>query len=513
MRADSSQRPTTGARERAAPEDSPQELKRRAIKGFVWSSGAFISQKGLVFVSTLVLARLLDPADFGIVAFALAITAYLARLTDLGMSAALVQRRDASEPRVYSTVFWLANGSGLVLFAVCWVIAPYVADLGGNPLITDVFRALAGLFVIASLGAARAGLLQHSLEFEKLAVPQVASGLAKGIVSIALAVGGAGVWSLVAGQLAGALVGLVVLWVVSPWLPKLVFERRQVRSLLTFGLGVTAVGIIAEGVINVDYLIVGARLGETALGLYYLAFRLPELAVGSVSQVSWSVLFPLYSRLHEAVDDEDGERLRRGYLKTVRLGSLVTLPIGFGIAALSTPLVVVLFGSKWREAGDAMALIAVFACLNGLAGMPGTIFKSLGRTGLMTANALVYLVVLVPPLWVAAGHSIEAVAATHVLVQAAIFVYLTKVGERVLGLPWHRTFTTLAPALLVSVIMGGAVYGTARVLPAGAALAVGIPLGAAVYLALLRSFFTDDLHRLLDLARDLRRRPAETPGL
>src|SRR5262245_15679419 len=231
-----------------------------------------MSQKGLVFISTLVLARLLDPADFGVVAFALAITAYLSRLVDGGMNAALVQRRDANDPRVYSTVFWLANGSALVLFAVCWVIAPYVADLGGNPDITSVFRALAAVFVIASLGAARVALLQHSLSFKKLAVPQVVGGLGKGIISIALAFAGAGVWSLVGGQLAGALIGLIVLWIVSPWRPHLVVDRRHLRSLLAFGFGVTAVGVVAEGVINVDYLIVGARLGETALGFYYLAF-------------------------------------------------------------------------------------------------------------------------------------------------------------------------------------------------------------------------------------------------
>jgi PST family polysaccharide transporter len=505
MAAEGSQSPDT-ARDAAPAELGAQELKRRAVRGFVWSFGAFMSQKGLVFVSTLILARLLDPADFGIVAFSLAITAYLARLTDLGMSAALVQRRDAGNPSLYSTVFWLANGSGLFLFALCWVIAPYVADLGGNPLITDVFRALAGLFVIASLGAARVALLQHSLEFKKLALPQVAGGLAKGIISIVLAVAGAGVWSLVIGQLAGAFVGLVVIWAVSPWMPKLAFERREVRSLLTFGLGVTAVGIVAEGVVNVDYLIVGARLGETALGLYYLAFRLPELAVGSVSQVSWNVLFPLYSRLHDAAANADGEELRKGYLKTIRLGSFVILPIGFGIAALAVPLVDVLFGEKWSEAAPAMALIAVFAALNGLSGMPGTIFKSLGKTGLMTLNAVVYLVILVPALWFAAGNSIEAVAATHVIVQAIILVYVTKVAERVISVAWHAVLKTMAPAFLLSAIMGATVYVLARGLPAGAAIGVGIPVGALVYLGGLRLGFPDDLQRLLDVLRQGRRR-------
>ncbi|MEX2421151.1 MAG: lipopolysaccharide biosynthesis protein, partial [Actinomycetota bacterium] len=345
-----------------------RDIRSRALRSLAWAYGALLSHRVLLLVSTLVLARLLDPSEFGIVAFALAVIAYLSYLTDLGMTAALVQRQDARDPAVASTVFWLSVSGAAVLTAIAWFAAPAIARVGPDPLVEDVVRALSVSFFIGAFGGAQAALYEHSLEFRPLAVRQIGAGLAKGTTSIALAAAGAGVWSLVAGQLVGATVGVLLLWWGSSWRPSAVVSRAQVPSLLRFGGAITALGFLSEVGRSADYIIVGARAGAEALGLYYLAFRLPDVVIAAASQVAWRVLFPAYARLKDAASGDGSglEALGRGYLRTVRLVSLVVFPAAFGLAALATPIVVTLFGRRWENAADAMALLAIWAAVEGV---------------------------------------------------------------------------------------------------------------------------------------------------
>ena len=321
-----------------------RELGRRAFRGFMWAAASYAGGRLLVFAATLVLARLLVPDEFGLVAFALAVMHYLEYLTDLGLGAALVYRSDAEDQEVSSTAFWIGIAGGVVLFVASWFIAPVLAELGPDERVEELFRVLALYFLFTALGKAHEYRLRRRLDFRRLFWPQFLGGLVKGAVAIALAAGGSGAWSLIIGQLAGALTQSVALWSVHPWRPSFVIARDRLPAMLRFGLGIVAVGLLGQGARNFDYLIVGAKLGAVALGLYYLAFRLPELVILSGFQVANEVLFPFYARLREGVVEGAAE-LRRGYLQTVRLGSMVAFPAAFAMAALALPLVLTLV---WR---------------------------------------------------------------------------------------------------------------------------------------------------------------------
>src|SRR5215216_2347794 len=276
-----------------------RDLGRRAVGALVWAGAADAAGKLLVFVATLVLARLLVPSEFGLVAFCLSVVYALEYVGDLGLGAALVYRSDAEDPKVSSTAFWIGIGGGLVLFAASWLIAPVLGDIGPDERVVDLFRVLALYFLFTALGKAHEYRLRRSLQFRKLFWPQFLAGLTKGVVSIALAVGGAGAWSLIIGQLAGALCQSAALWRVHPWRPSFAISRAHLRPMLRFGLGIVAVGLLGQGASNFDYLIVGAKLGAVALGIYYLAFRLPVLVILSGFQVANDVLFPFYARLKD----------------------------------------------------------------------------------------------------------------------------------------------------------------------------------------------------------------------
>jgi PST family polysaccharide transporter len=484
------------------------DLGRRAFTGFVWAVASFAGGKLLVFAATLVLARLLVPSEFGLVAFALAVINYLDYLTDLGLGAALIYRSDADDPRVSSTAFWIGVVGAVLLFGASWIVAPLLAHIGPGQKVVPLFRVLALQFLFSALGKAHENRLRRSMQFRRLFAPEFAGGLVKGVVSVVLAATGAGAWSLVIGQLAGTLCQSIGLWIVHPFRPGFVVSRRHVAPMMRFGLGIVAVGLLGQGAKNFDYVVVGARLGAVALGVYYLAFRLPELVILSGFQVANDVLFPFYARLRDGPAQGADDELRRGYLQTVRLGAMLAWPAALGMAALALPLVLVFYGEPWRAAAHPLALVAIWAGLASLASMPGTIFKALGRSWLLTATGLMQIAILFPAIWFAAPYGITAVAASQVAEKIVSLALLGVVIGRILRIPWYATFTAGAPALGLSALVAAALYGLSSVASPVVALAIGLPLGALLYVGLLRRLLPEGFRMLTAPLRELVRRPS-----
>jgi len=487
-----------------------RELSRRALAGVLWAGISYGAGKVLVFVATIVLARLLVPSEFGMVAFALAVIYYLDYVTDLGLGAALIYRADAADRRVSSTAFWIGVVGGIVLFAASWLLAPALADIGPGHEVVALFRVLALQFVLSALGQAHEYRLRRSLQFRTLFWPELGGGLVKGVVSIVLAATGAGAWSLVIGQLAGTLARSIALWIVHPFRPLWTISRRHLAPMMRFGLGITAVGVLGQGAKNFDYVVIGAKLGAAALGVYYLAFRLPELVIVSGFRVANDVLFPYYARLREGTAVAGSDDLRRGYLKTLRVGSTVAWPAAMGMAALAVPLVLTLYGERWRAAADPLAFVAIWAGLASLAGMPGAVLKALGRSWLLTATGLMQIAILFPAIWFSAPYGITAVAAAQVGEKTVSLALLGLVIGRIIGVPWYAAFTTGAPTLAVSAAIGALLYALSTVLPPAVALAIGIPSGAVLYLAALRRVMPDSFRMLARPLLDFRRRTAAT---
>ena len=467
-------------------------LGHKAARGFAYAGVMFASERLLIFIATLVLARLLLPDDFGLVAFSLAVLNYVEVLADAGLGEALVQRTDADDDVVSSTAFWIGLAGAFGLVALTWLAAPLAARFGSEQAVA-VIRVLSLDFVLSALGKVHEYRLRHSLEFNRLVLPAVAGALGTVIVGIGAAFAGAGAWSLVAGLLAGTFVRTIFLWIVFPWRPRLQVSPTLVPSFLKFGSGIVAVGLLGELAKNFDYLIVGAKLGTTALGFYYLAFRLPELAVLGVMQVANEVLFPFYARTRDAstAASAEGHDFGDRYLATVRLAAAVVVPASVGMAALASPIVLALYGPAWHAAVLPMALVACWTSLASLAAMPGAVFKAIGRTWLLTATGVAQLVVLLPLVWLAAGHGIAAVAGAQLVEKVISLAMLGVVTAHVLPVPWYASFRALVGPVLMSAVMAALVYPIGRVLDPFAALAVGIPVGCACYLVLLRVFMPD----------------------
>ena len=472
-------------------------LAQRSTGGVIWNGATFATSKLLVLATTIVLARLLTPDDFGLVGIGLLVISYLDLVNDFGINAAVIQHR-GDPVRVANVAFWVNMSLAVALTSLAIVGAPLVADFFDEPRATDVLRVLALTMLLTSAGAIHEARLRRSMHFKRRLVPELARAFVKGGVAIALAVSGAGVWSLVWGQVAGELVAATCYWIVMPWLPRPTADRRLTRDLFRFGSHIAAVGVLGTVLRNIDYLVIGRALGTRSLGLYTLAFRLPQLLVEGAVTIVGQVAFPAFARLQT-----EPRRLRNGLLRGLRLTSLVITPLSVGLAFTADPFIRAVYGERWVAAIPVMRLLALYMLIQGATRLCGDVYKAMGRASLLSRLAIVKLAVTVPLVLVAVEYGIVAVAAAQ-LVAASICTVLDAVlARRIVGVTYPQLIGAFLPAIRAGTAMSVAcviaVWATSTLGPTTRLLVIAA-VGAVSYVAALigldRSSF-DEFSRLV----------------
>lgn len=475
------------------------DFARVAIHGTAWRYLTFFGGKLMVFISTIILARLLGKDDFGLVGYAVTTIGFLDVVSDFGIGAALVYYPD--DKRRASTAFWLNLVVRTVLFGGSWFLAPLAGIYFRDDRVTQVTRVLALTFPIDALGDIHGWMLRKRLDFGRTVIPDFLSAITKGLASIIFAMLGYGAWSLIWGQIAGAIASSVVMWFITPWNPTLEFDFGMARGLLSYGFNIVGVAVLAMLLQNLDYLLVGRYLGTEALGVYTLAYRLPDLIILQFARILSTVLFPLYTRMRDIPGS-----LARGFYLTTRYVSLVTLPLGIGLALVAKPFTLVVFTDKWQEAIPILQWLAIYSVLLSLAYNAGSAYKAEGRPQVLTWLGLVRLAMLFPALWwaVNTAQSIVAVGWMQALVALVGGTINLFAAARLLGLPLRELGDAISPSLMASAFMAAATLGVLVLTAAGSPLVqllLSVLAGGVAYAGALWLFKRD---LVLSLVKNLR---------
>jgi PST family polysaccharide transporter len=384
-------------------------MGRRAAR----AAAVTITSQGLRFLlqigSTAVLARVLTPRDFGLVGMVAVVTGLVGLIKDFGLSAATVQRAELRHEQV-STLFWINVALSACLMAALAAVAPVVAWLYGEPLLTPITLALAGTFLLSGLTAQHHALLRRQMRFTELATAEL-GGVALGMtVSIAAAVWGASYWALVIGVAVNAASTMVLVWIFSGWRPGRPHLGCGVRSMLAFGGSLTAYDALSYLAVNADQMLIGWYWGAGPLGIYSKAYALVMLPMQQIRTPISQVAVPALCRLRD-----DPGQFRSFYLKTLSLIALVTLPIGAAAALGTDEVILLLLGRQWTAAGAVFRALAFAMPLQAVLGCVGWLFVSTGRAkamlkwGAFSCSAIILsFVVGLPfgPVGVAASYSI-----------------------------------------------------------------------------------------------------------
>jgi O-antigen/teichoic acid export membrane protein len=363
-----------------------RDLKEKTIRGglarLCTQATNFILRLG----SLAILARLLEPKDFGLLGMVTAFTGVLSLFRDFGLSSASIQRASVSEEQL-STLFWINVCAGAILALVTFACAPVLAAFYQEPRLVGITATLAIGFLFNAIGVQHSALLQRQMHFTTLALVSTLSLAASTGVAIAGAKAGYGYWALVAMNVTLPLTNTAGLWLTADWLPRMPQRRTGVRSMMRFGGAITLNSLVIYVASNLDKVLLGHFWGVDAVGIYGRAYQLINIPTDNLNSAAGEVAFSALSKLQD-----DPQRLRNYFLKGYTLILALTIPITMACAVFADDIVFVFLGPKWKNAAAIFRFLAPTTLVFAMANPLGWLLCSLG----MVRRSLKMGVVIAP---------------------------------------------------------------------------------------------------------------------
>jgi O-antigen/teichoic acid export membrane protein len=476
-------------------------MKRTALVTALWSMG---ESWGLRIVSAgvfLLLARLIDPAAFGLAALAQVYLMAVQTLSDQGLTTALIQRETIEEAHKDSA-FWANLGVGVALMGLTILFAGPLAGLYGEPRLAPVLQWYSLAPFLTSISVVQVGLARRELRFRVLALRQTASALVGGAVGIAMAFAGMGVWALVGQGLVTQAVGVVILWAIVDWRPRFAFSRRHFRDLFGFGLNVLLTNLLRIFGGQADRLLLGYYFGATEVGYYSVAQRLVTIITDFVAGSTERAVVPLFSRIQG-----DRARVARGLITAQRLLSLMVIPAFVGLAAVAPSLIRIAVGDQWAPSILPTRILAFFSLAYCLGFFFGHVVTALGRPTIRLGVVLAQSLAQAGSCLIGVSWGIPGVAVAMAATQAVFYGVELAVLRRMVrfSVPAYLA-EALVPALGAAA-MAAAVLGIDHALASQRAvlqLLAGVVVGVLIYGAVLLLFARGRVRELVGLFRGLR---------
>jgi O-antigen/teichoic acid export membrane protein len=478
--------------------------KDAVVSGIKWTSVSTFGRRILALLANIVLARLLTPADFGLVAMAAVLLGFIDIFKDLGTGAALIQRKQVSEG-LFSSIFWFNVGFGVLATALTIACAPLVADFYKEPRVTPILIGMSISFFLSALTIVHNGLMQRHMKFITLAKIEVASAVISYVVGIGAALLGHGVWSLVYQVVTNSAVFLILIWYASEWRPRFMFVWSEVRSVMNYSLNLAGFNVFYYFAQNVDNFLIGRYLGTEALGLYDLAYRLMTFPMQAISSVFGKVMLPFYAKAQE-----DLPRFRQAFIRSAQAISFVTFPLMLGLLATREPFVLTVFGDQWTPVITLLALFAPLAAIRSVITTTGSIFMAMGRADLQLRWGIFTNLFIIAGLVIGLQWGIVGVAAGYTIASLLLAYHYFAIPFRLIGLRVATLATSLRDTTLCSVLMFLSIIGADFLLKNrlehGVLLCAHIVLGATSYMMFTWLFNRQLLNEFLQTA-GLRERP------
>ncbi|MCP4602716.1 MAG: lipopolysaccharide biosynthesis protein [Proteobacteria bacterium] len=418
-----------------------------------WSFFTNLSDKGLGLLVKLVLARLLVPEAFGVIGMAIVFVSFLNVVSEMGMTAALIQRPESDlRQEHWSTAFSISLATAVAGWVlICVLLSPFIVRFYSEPALKLVLPALGFSLVIDSLAIVQRARLRKKLKFKSLSIASISSTLLASAVAVGMALGGMGVWALVAKTLLGSTARTSIMWIMLPWRPSIAFDKEAFQDIFGFSGYVALERLMSFFTSNLDYILIGKLLGSGALGIYTLAFTLTDTFRLYIMSTFNAVLFPVYSRWQD-----DKKKTGAYYLKVVRFNSLLIMPLMTILALNAGPIILHFFGDKWIATILPLRLLALSVIVHAFGGTAASLIRGAGYARLMTGISFFRTFFVTAPAIAigAAWWGIDGVA-WAVLIYKIIGRNITQhFIKKLFGIRESDIFRAAAPAILSCLGMG-----------------------------------------------------------
>jgi len=429
-----------------------QSLKNKTIKGVGWNSIDRIANYGISFLVGIVLARLLSPEEYGILGIISIFTAIFNIILDSGLSTALI-RKDGVTEEDYCTVFWTNLVLSFFLTAILFWGAPYIGDFFGRPEIVPYLHVMSFILVINALSITQHARLTKIIDFKTQTKISFFSHTLSGVIGIAMAYIGCGVWALVIQQMSGRLFVSILLWIYNKWCPKLFFSWSSFRELFSFSWKLLIAQIINTTFNQVYQAVIGKVYSPSLLGQYTRAQQYGHLVSACVGDVVLKVSLPVMS----SIQNED-KRLLNAFRTIIKMTMLVSSVLLIGMAACAKPLIYVLIGEKWLPCVPMMQILSLSLMIYPLQQVNINMLTVQGRSDIQLILQIIKCVLAIGPILLGIFVGIYWMLAGSVLCSWLSLILNSYYSGKKFAYSWLMQLKDVAPSLCIAVVMSIPVY-------------------------------------------------------
>ncbi|MDD3012730.1 MAG: lipopolysaccharide biosynthesis protein [Candidatus Gastranaerophilales bacterium] len=436
--------------------DKVGDKTRQSLK---WSFTLQALQKMVFFCSSIVLARLLTPADFGLATMAITLDSITWLVSSLGINTAVVHFQDHVEERLNS-VYWLFQSSAAFFVLLQLIFAPLIADFYHSPILADIVRITAISIFINSIGAIHRTVMVKNLEFKKLSILEASLFITKSLLYIILAFAGCGVWSFIYPKIIIATSNVICLWNMSKWRPKLKLDIKYWGEMFGYGKNVLFSNILDYFLNNSSYIFIGSMVGAASLGIYSFAYDKSMMLVNTLVYSASMISFPAFSRLqnHQSL-------LKESYLKAIKLISLVSFPYSIAQMVLGPEYITVIFGQKWTNSIILFQMLLMYTMIRTVSQCGNPLLQAIGKPNIVLKWNMIYAPIFIIALFI--GYKINGLygigfATTAIgIIGASCYLFIV---SRVLNWQISDIYNVLKPSFISSVLMGISIYSIRSVM-------------------------------------------------
>lgn len=473
-------------------------LAKQAISGIKWSFLSRIGRQITQILTTTILAKLLDPKAFGLVAIATIFTNFIVTFSDFGTSAAVIKAEQPSN-KLLSTLFWFNIAFGICAFLLLYVFSPIISSFFHEPLLVDILRVLGISFVFSSFGILHKTLLEKKLAFNILSKVELISTLMAAVIAISLAIFDYGVWSLVFYTLGMVSISSILFITVNRWKPRFYFDLFEMKKIFSFTLNFTGFNILNYLLRNMDKFIIGRFLGTENLGYYSLAHKLMIYPLTNISDVIKRVMFPYFSNFQK-----DNKKIFSSYLNVLKVISLITFPAMLGLMAIANDFVLYLFGPKWETTAILLVVLAPVGLIQSLTTTTGTIFLTKDRADLLFKTGLIWGFILILAFVVGLKWGLIGIAVAYLFANIIWVLPLLKISISQIDANLKDTVFPLLKIMVFSLIMALLLFLFNRYteIQLSYKFFTEIILGVSVYSIIVWLFYKNEMIKLFGLIKN-----------
>lgn len=461
-----------------------EKLAAKTIRGILWSFADRFAHQIIGFVVSVILARLLLPEEFGLMAMLTIFIAVSQVLIAGGFGAALVQKRDADYLDECS-MFYFNIAVSVLLTGVLCLTAPLIADFYDMPLLVPMTRVSSLNLIINAFGLIQVSLMTRRVDFKKQTVVSLVSAVFSGVVGVTMAMTGFGVWSLVWQAVLGNVLRVALLWGIHRWRPALQFSFVSLRRMFGFGSKLLVVGLIDTLFKNIYLVVIGKIFSPVDLGFYARAQSIKQLPVKDIAISSDLVSFPVFSSIQN-----DKARMKRGLRRGLTMQAVLGFPIMIGLACVAEPFIRVLLTDKWLACLPYLQLLCLAGLMYPLSVINISALKAQGRSDLSLRLELIKKALIVVAIAVTWHWGVMGLVVGQVITSWIGYYLNSYYSARFLDYSLREQLIDVLPTLGIAGIMGAGVYSLGLLGFSSPALTLGLQVvaGIALYVLLCSAF-------------------------